>query len=83
MWWTHDPTTNTLQLLSIALGIADVAAAYVLGRLVAGIRIGIGTAALTAIAPRALSLARGPSLYALHPDIDPAAGSLRLRLETR
>lgn len=65
MWWIHAPTTNTMQLLSIGLGVLDVAVAFWLGRLIAGGTTGLLAAALLAITPLALALSHEVRPYVL------------------
>jgi hypothetical protein len=65
MWWTQTPTANTLRLLSIGLGVMGVVAAFALGRLMGGVRVGALAAVLLCISPMALSLSHEVRPYTL------------------
>jgi hypothetical protein len=65
MWWSQTPTANTMRLLSVALGVLDVLAAFVLGRLIGGVRVGLLAAALLSISPMAIGLAHEVRPYTL------------------
>jgi len=65
MWWIHAPTANTMQLLSVGLGVLDVAVAVWLGRLISGTKLGRVTAALMAVAPLGLVLSHEVRPYTL------------------
>jgi hypothetical protein len=65
MWWIHAPTANTMQLLSISLGVLDVAVAFYLGRMIAGSAAGLLAAALMAVVPLALVLSHEVRPYTL------------------
>jgi hypothetical protein len=65
MWWIQTPTANTMRLLSIAFGVLDVFAAFVLGRLIGGVRVGLLAATLLSVSPMALALAHEVRPYTL------------------
>ncbi len=66
MWWTHDPTANTMQLLSIGLGVAGVFAAYALAGRFADRSTALLTAALLAVAPLSIVLSHEVRPYTLY-----------------
>ncbi|MBW2401140.1 MAG: glycosyltransferase family 39 protein, partial [Deltaproteobacteria bacterium] len=65
MWWIQTPTANTMRLLSVAFGVLGVFAAFILGRLIGGVRVGLLAAVLLSISPMALGLAHEVRPYTL------------------
>jgi hypothetical protein len=65
VWWTQTPTANSMRLLSIGLGSMGVVAAFALGRLFGGVRVGLLAAILLSISPMALALAHEVRPYTL------------------
>lgn len=65
MTLTREPTVVTMRLLSIGLGWLDVIGAFALGRIVAGPRVGLLTAALVALSPVAIYLSHEVRPYTL------------------